>query len=478
MNIDTSLADYLDSHQQDFIDMADKIWSHPEIRFEEFKSSKLQADYLEAQGFRIRWDVGGISTAFVAEWGGDGPIMGFAGEYDALPGLSQKSQVEQEAIEEGGHGHGCGHNLLGTGCLAAAVALKDWLERQNTHQNTPGTVRYFGCPAEEGGSGKVYMSRDGVFDDCAAIFNYHPGYVNYASKGSMLGTQRMRFRFHGKTAHAAAMPHMGRSALDAVELTNVGCNYLREHVPTSARIHYVIANGGLAANVVPDLAEVDYVARAHLPHEVAEVAERVRRVARGAAMMTETELEEIFESGSSCVLNNHELSDVQYEVMQQLGGIDFSGEEQHYAAQVNHNSPAGNSMFVGKFLGLSSDTVGQDLIGDVFPALDTGKVFPASSDVGDMSWKAPVSMLNTACWPLNVAAHTWGVVATGATGIGHKGMMYAAKVMATSAAALLKHPERLQAVRDEFDKATSETAYVSPIPDDKQAPSQPHPYRS
>ncbi|MEM7346959.1 MAG: amidohydrolase, partial [Chloroflexota bacterium] len=423
--------------------------------------------------FDITWDVGGISTAFMAEWGSGEPIIGFAGEYDALPGLSQKLQSSQDPIEAGGHGHGCGHNLLGTGCLAAAVAVKQWLQETGT----PGTVRYYGCPAEEGGSGKVYMGRAGAFEDLDAAFNFHPGYTNYASKGSMIGTRSIRYRFHGQTAHAAAMPHMGRSALDAVELMNVGVNYLREHVVDNVRIHYIITDGGLAPNIVPDKAEVYYVVRAHLPHQVEEVVARVRKIAQGAALMTETEMEEILEDGTSCALNNHVLADVQYEAMQEIGPIEFTEEEQAYAADINKNNPPGNSAIISSYMGLSPSQISQPLIGDVFPSLDEGKIFPASSDVGDMSWQVPLSMLNTACWPINAAAHSWGVVASGGMSIGHKGMMYAAKVMARAALDIYTDADKLQAVRDEFDDATSVSDYICPIPDDKQPPQNKHPYR-
>ena len=462
--------------------MADEIWARPEIRFQEFFASKLQADFLEEAGFEITWDVGGLNTAFVAEWrseagdngeAGDGPVIGFAGEYDALPGLSQKQQPSAEPITPGGHGHGCGHNLLGTGCLAAAVATRQWL-REN---NVAGTVRYYGCPAEEGGGGKVYMGRAGAFDDLDAAFNFHPGYTNYASKGSTVGVQSMRFRFHGRTAHAAAAPHMGRSALDAVELMNVGVNYLREHVVDNVRIHYVTTNGGTVPNIVPDFAEVYYYVRAHLPHQVQEVAERVRKVAQGAAMMTETTVEELFESGSTCVLNNHVLADVQTAVMEQLGGIDFSDEEMAYAAEINANNAPGNSGMIASYMGLPPEVASQPLIGDVFASPDEGRIFPASTDVGDMSWKVPLSMLNTTCWPTNAAAHSWGVVASGVTGIGYKGMMYAAKVMALSAIALFEQPEKLRAARAEFEAATAATQYLSPMPEDKLPPQFDNPYR-
>lgn len=476
MKAKSEITTWLDQNEPHFTEMADEIWANPEIRFQEFKASKLQADFMEEAGFEITWDIGGLNTAFIAEWrtGQAGPVIGFAGEYDALPGLSQKVQGAPAPIQAGGHGHGCGHNLLGTGALAAAVAVKQWLQETGT----PGTVRYYGCPAEEGGSGKAYMARAGAFDDLDAAFNFHPGHANYASKGSCLGVQSMKFRFHGRTSHAGAAPHMGRSALDAVELMNVGVNFLREHVEDKVRIHYVITDGGgTFPNIVPDKAEVYYYVRAHLPAQVQEVVRRVRNIAQGAAMMTETQLEEIVEHGTNCVLNNHALADLQYEAMQEIGPIPFTAEEKAFAAEINANNAPGNSDFVARSLGLSTNEATESLLGGVYASLDEGKVHTASTDVGDLSWKAPVSMLHTACWPLNVAAHSWGVVASGGMSIGHKGMMYAAKVMARAALDLFDDPAQLQAVRAEFDAATSATPYIAPIPADKEPPQFENPYR-
>jgi len=473
MNTKQDIADWLDEHQIRFTTMSDEIWDNPEKQFQEFKASKLQADFLEKEGFTITWDLGGISTAFVAEWGEGKPVIAFAGEYDALPGLSQKDQNTPDPLEADGWGHGCGHNLLGTGCLAAAVAFKEWLQATD---NTA-TVRYYGCPAEEGGSGKVYMGRDGSFDDLDATFNWHPGYVNVPMKGSLLGTRRYKFVFTGKTSHAAADPHSGRSALDAVELMNVGVNYLREHVTDDVRIHYVIRDGGLAANVVPDYASSDYVIRAHDPRNLEDVVRRVLLVAQGAAMMTETEVEAQVLGGTASVLSNEVLADLQYDIMEELGGIDFTDEEQTYAKQVNEYFGDGNKrMLIGLF-GVNPTTANQALIGGVYPAQDKGKVFPASSDMGDMSWYAPCSMLNTATWATRVPGHSWGVVATGKMSIGHKGMMFAAKVMALSAIELIQSPEKLQAAKAEFEEALKETPYICPIPEDIQPPQYEHPLR-
>ena len=482
MHSKSNVITWLDSNETHFIEMADEIWASPEIRFQEFKSSMLQADFLEEAGFEIMWDIGGLNTAFVAEWrNGESqstrhqePIIGFVGEYDALPGLSQRLETAPNPVVAGGHGHGCGHNLLGTGALAAAVATKQWLQESGT----PGTVRYYGCPAEEGGCGKVYMAREGAFDDLSAAFNFHPGYTNSASKGSCLGVQSMKFRFFGKTSHAGASPHMGRSALDAVELMNVGVNFLREHVEDNVRIHYVITDGGgTFPNIVPDKAEVYYYMRAHMPHQVQEIVRRVRNIAHGAAMMTETRVEESVEHGATCLLNNHTLADLQYKAMQEIGPINFTADEMAYAAEINANNPPGNSDGVAGTIGIPPNELTDPLLGGYCPSLDEGKLITASTDVGDLSWKAPVSMLNTTCWPHNAAAHSWGVVATGGMSIGHKGMMYAAKVMARSAIELYSDPSMLEAVRAEFDRATSATMYVSPIPAEKMPPQFENPYR-
>ena len=468
-------ADWLNNNQNQFIEMADTIWGHPEIRWEEFQSSKLQADYMEEAGFEVTWDVGGITTAFMAEWtnGKGGPKIGFLGEYDALPGLSQKNIPSQEPVEPNGHGHGCGHNLLGTGALAAAMSVKQWMGETDT----AGTIRYFGCPAEEGGGGKVFMARDGVFDDLDAAFNFHPGNVNTTMKGSAVGVNRYYFKFHGRTAHAGASPHLGRSALDALELMNVGVNYLREHVKDNVRLHYQITHGGGAPNVVPDFAEVFYYVRAHMPEDVAEVSERVIKVAKGAAMMTETEVEVVFDSGSSCVLSNHALADLQYEVMQKLGPIEFTPQEMAYAAEINGKNPPGMKQFLQSRFDLTAEEAEIPLLGQVRASNDAGDVMTGSTDVGDVSWITPISMLITTCWPTNVSAHTWGVVATGRTGIGHKGMMYAAKVMAQSAVELFKDPARLKQVRAEFEAEIAKRPYVSPLPDDCMPPNNPHPLR-
>ncbi len=471
---------WLDENQGRFTAMSDAIWENPEVSWQEFRSSKLQADFLAAEGFRVAWDIGGINTAFVAEWGSGRPILGFLGEYDALAGLSQKRQPTEEPAVPGGPGHGCGHNLLGTGCLASALALKEWLAATGSK----GTVRYYGCPGEEQISGKTFMARAGAFDDLDAALNYHPDRMNMAGKGTQVGVYELFFRFRGRTAHAGGAPHQGRSALDAVELMNVGVNYLREHVTEKTRIHYVITNGGRLPNVVPDEAEVWYFVRAPRRSELDEVAARVRKVAEGAALMTETTLEVRFRGACSNVLNNHVLADLHYEAMKQVGPIPFTAEEKAYARKINERFPPENARSVFDRMEVPEESkakvaalVDEPLLGDNFPSWDARHIATGSTDVGDVSWIAPLSMLRTACTATGAPGHSWAFAATGATSIGHKGMMHAAKVMALVAIDLIERPETLAAARREFEEATREQPYSCPIPADVPPPHVPNPER-
>jgi aminobenzoyl-glutamate utilization protein B len=466
-----AMIKWLDENASRFTKISDDIWETPELAYKEFVASKLQADFLEAEGFSITWDIAGMNTAFIAEWGEDKPVLGFIGEYDALPGLSQKNQPTPEPIIEGGSGQGCGHNLLGTAAVASALAIKRWLESNGTK----GVVRYYGCPAEEDGAGKVYMARDGFYDDLDAAFNFHPGKLNTPSKGSCVGVNSIYYRFHGVTSHAGGSPHLGRSALDAVELMNVGVNYLREHVKDDVRIHYTITNGGKAPNIVPDEAEVYYYIRAAQPDYLEEVTERVRKVGQGAAMMTETTFEEIFNVGCAPMLSNHYLADLHYEAMEFIGPIEFTEEEIKYAQTINDGFPSTNSENIDWMIerGNPSDESIEELekfrdapiIGENFEALDENVVDTGSTDVGDLSLVTPVSLLETACFTTGSTGHSWGNVATCAMSIGHKGMMHAAKAMALAAVDVYSDPKHLIEIRKEFDKATGGKSYQCTLPE-------------
>lgn len=455
------LCDWLEERSQRFTAISDAIWREPQVGMRETAACATQIADLRAEGFTIRENIGGMPTAFVAEWGSGAPILGFIGEYDALPNLSQQNGPDQEPIVPQGPGHGCGHNLLGTACLAAAVALKAWL----TETGRGGTVRYYGCPAEETLVGKVFMARAGVYDDLDAALTWHPGWTNSVSKGSSLAIDNLKFRFHGKTAHAAMSPDHGRSALDAVELMNVGANFLREHVPDPVRIHYVITNGGGAPNVVPDNAEVWYFVRAPLRAQVESVTARVRKIAQGAALMTETTMEEQYICGAYNVLPNDYLADLAYGVMQELGPLAFTDEERAYAQRILDGYPAGTKEASLAIVGLPNDLLPLSLTGDVFPATDKGRVMPGSTDVGDLSWITPTVTTGAATWALGVPAHSWGITATGAMSIGHKGMLYAAKTLALTAVELLTNPEHLQRARAEFKERTGGKPYRTPLPE-------------
>jgi aminobenzoyl-glutamate utilization protein B len=457
----SELMDWLEERSGRFIAMSDAIWREPQVALQETFACTLQIDDLRADGFTITENVGGLPTAFVAEWGSGAPRIGFVGEYDALPNLSQENGPDQQPIVPGGPGHGCGHNLLGTASLAAASALKAWLEATGR----PGTVRYYGCPAEETLTGKVFMARDGVFDDLDAAITWHPGWTNSVSKGSSLAMDNLKFRFRGQTAHAAASPDLGRSALDAVELMNVGTNFLREHVADAVRIHYVITNGGGAPNVVPDEAEVWYFVRAPKRSQVEEVVARVRKIAQGAALMTETTMSEQFLCGAYNILPNLALADLAVEAMKEVGPLEFSGEERAYAQRVASAFPETMRAALLASSGLPESLLSESLVGDLYPPLDEGKVMPGSTDVGDVSWITPTVSIGSAAWALGVPAHSWGITATCGMSIGHKGMLHAAKTMALTGFELIEDPARLAQARAEFTGATGGMPDKTPLPE-------------
>jgi aminobenzoyl-glutamate utilization protein B len=455
------LRDWLDERSERFIAMSDEIWRTPQTALRETAACALQIADLRAEGFRIRENVGGLPTAFVAVWGTGAPIIGFVGEYDALPNLSQENSPVQQQIVPQGPGHGCGHNLLGTACLASAVVLKQWLD--STGQ--AGTVRYYGCPAEETLTGKVFMARAGAFDDLDAAITWHPGWTNTVSKGSCLAMDNLKFRFHGRTAHAAAAPELGRSALDAVELMNIGVNFMREHVIEQVRLHYVITNGGGAPNVVPDEAEVWYFVRAPERWQVDETTARVRKIAQGAALMTETTMDEAYLCGAYNMINSSYLGDLALAAMQELGPIEFTPEEQAFAGRIAEGYPAGTREASLTSSRIPLNLLEQSLNGDVHPANDEGKVMAGSTDVGDVSWITPTTTLSTATWALGIPPHSWGITATGAMSIGHKGMLYAAKAMAMTAYDLYTDPAHLERARAEFTQTLNGRTYKTPLPE-------------
>jgi aminobenzoyl-glutamate utilization protein B len=456
------LVDWLEERQGRFISIANQIWERPEVALRESFAAELQANDLRQDGFTITSGLGGMPTAFVAEYthGEGGPIVGFLGEYDALPGLSQERSDTQTPIVPDGPGHGCGHNLLGTASLAAASVLKAWL----VASGTSGTVRYYGCPAEETGEGKSFMARAGAFDDLDLALTWHPGATTMPLMCSTLASSKVKYRFRGRTAHAAGNPESGRSALDAVELMNVGVNYLREHMPEKARIHYVITKGGGAPNVVPDDCEVWYYVRSPERHQVDELLERVNNVARGAALMTETTLEINFQAGSYNYLPNKALSRRVFDALNELGPAEFTDEEIETARTISRAFPQTLREQLTRAEYLPASRYDEGLVAEILPMVGEGDVMAGSTDVSDVSWIAPTAQLLTTCFALGTPGHSWAITATSGMSIGQKGMILAAKAMAITAADAIADPELLAAAKAEFAEATSGRPFRSPIP--------------
>lgn len=459
---------FLDKKAGELREISDAVWDYAELGFKEYKSSKVQADYLESQGFSVKRAAGGIPTAFVAEWGEGRPIIGFLGEYDALAGVSQEASYIRKPRVEGAPGHGCGHNLLGTASLGAALAFKEAL----AEMKVPGTVRYYGCPAEELLAGKVYMAREGLFSDLDVAITWHPGSLNTVRLGSGNAMNSAKFRFHGKTAHAAADPHNGRSALDAVELMNVGANYLREHVINQARIHYVITNGGGQPNVVPAEAEVWYFVRAPHRHQVEEIYERLVDVAKGAALMTGTSYDIEFLTGCYEVLINDVLAEVMWRNLQKVGAPAFDEDDLEFARRLSETFDKGVVENLRKSPEFQEykELQGQILNTTLVPPHGKGRSGGGSTDVGDVSWIVPTVQVSTATVPIGCPGHSWQNCASSGSSIGFKGMMVAAKAMALCGLDLIEHPEEIKRAKAEFDEKTKDSPYKCPFPKDREFP--------
>jgi aminobenzoyl-glutamate utilization protein B len=446
-NARTRMLEGLEAKQPVYADVAQRIWTFAEVGYRESKSSALLQQTLAAAGFTITTGVADIPTAFVASAGSGKPVIAFIGEYDALPGLSQAAVPERRPLQDGAPGHGCGHNLLGTGSMAAAIAVKDWLAASGR----PGTVRFYGTPAEEGGGAKVYMVRAGLFDDVDAAISWHPGQVNDASPSSNLAILSAKFRFHGVASHAAAAPDRGRSALDAVEAMDYMVNMMREHVPQETRIQYVITHGGVAENVVPDFAEAAYSARHPDMRVLDGIWQRIIDAARGAALGTGTTMDFEVVGASYNILPNAYLADLQRRNLQAVGGVTYSPAERAFAETLRKT-------LGGPLMPLGSEA-------QVQPPTDT--ITPASTDLGDVSWKVPTTEILTATWVPGTPAHSWQAVACDGMSIGIKGMMVAAKTMALTGMDLFANPEHLVAARAEFDRRRAGAAYSSKIGDRK-----------
>ena len=424
-SIDARAAHYTDVEQQ--------IWRFAEVGYQEVQSSALLQKELVAAGFAVKSGVAGIPTAFVAEYGSGKPVIGILGEFDALPGLSQDSVPVQRPLVAGAAGHGCGHHLLGTASLASAVALKEWM----IANRIPGTLRFYGTPAEEGGAGKVYMVRDGLFDDVDAVITWHPGDRNGVMGISSLANISGKFRFHGISAHAAGAPDVGRSALDAVEAMDAMVNLMREHVPQETRIHYVITNGGRAPNVVPDFAEVYYVVRHPDMRTLDQIWGRVTDAAKGAALGTGTTYDLAITGAVYNLLVNQTLAKVQQRALERVGGYRYTDAERSFAETLRAALPA--------------TSVPLESVQQVQPLAFAPGAMSASTDVGDVSWRVPTVQMDAATWVPGTPAHSWQAVAAGGMSIGSRGMLVAAKTMAITGAELFTSPATLAAAKAELD---------------------------
>lgn len=462
----SGLYGWLDEHEQFLRGVAEDIWEHPELPFQEKHASALQADVLAKAGFRVRWDFKDLPTAFVAECGSGSPIIGIAGEYDALAQLSQKVSPVREPVVKDAPGHGCGHNLLGTAGMGAALALKEAIDAGSLR----GTVRYYGCPAEESLAGKVFMAREGAFDDLDACLCWHPSSMNTIWGCSFLALNSMMFRFTGVAAHAAAAPHLGYSALDAVELMNVGANYLREHITEKARMHYSITNGGGAPNIVPAEAAVWYYVRAPKRSQVEEISARLMEIAEGAAKMTRTTVQREFLAGCYDALPNKVLGEVLLRNMKEIGGPRFTDADRAFAAELAKSFAPGAKEKVMETYCAPPEVVAQTLHEGVVTNNDEGQVLAGSTDVGDVSFIVPFAQLTAATWPVGTASHSWQATAASGMGIGYAAMMFAAKALTGCVFDLLTDTSVLPAAKEEFRRKTSGAPYKSPLPAETRPP--------
>lgn len=462
--------DFIESSKQRYVTLSDAIWQYAELGYHEQQSAAAHIALLKSEGFSVREGVAGIPTAFVAEAGSGGPVIAILGEFDALSGLSQESLALSccpSSEITNGNGHGCGHHLLGTAAHFAAVAVKDALERAGIE----GTVRFYGCPAEEGGWGKTYMTRAGLFDDVSAAITWHPGVANTVMNLESLAVKQAYFRFKGVAAHAGASPHLGRSALDALELMNIGTNFLREHMIPDARVHYAITDtGGIAPNVVQPNASALYMIRAPRNRDVKELYERVCNIARGAALMTDCQLEIEVHSACSNLLRNHTLNELMQAKLVEMGAPSYTSDELDFAQAMYRTTRPEEIEMAGRML--QSAWREPKALFDRVDGLDNDRPsqMHGSTDVGDVSWVTPTVQCMTACFAFGTSPHSWQWVSQGKSEVAHKGMVLASKTMAATALELFTNPLLLAAARTELHERLEQEPYVCPIPDGVEPP--------
>jgi aminobenzoyl-glutamate utilization protein B len=443
-----SLPKSIDDRGEASWQIAKTIWQWAEPGYQETKSSKLLADTLEQAGFKVERGVAKIPTAFTATVGSGKPVIGILGEFDALPGLSQEAVPEQKTREGTRWGHGCGHHLFGVASMSASIALAEQIQAGKVK----GTLRFYGCPAEEGGAAKVFMVRDGLFDDCDVVLHWHPSSKNQAGDRSCLSRIAVKFRFYGKSAHAAGAPEQGRSALDAVELTNHATQLLREHTPDFTRIHHVITGGGDAPNVVPNFAEVYYYVRHPDADIVRQLYPRLVKCAQAGALATETKLEIAYLGGTMPLLPNNAMSQVVKANLKQLNDLKYDDTQTQFAVRIQNTLDKPEPL---------------ESVSEVFDR--SGQVGKGSTDVGDVSWVVPTTGFGTACWVPGTPAHSWQAVAAGGTSIGRQGMQLAAKVLAASAWDFFQNPKSISAAKAEHGERLSGHRY-KPLLEPNQKP--------
>ena len=456
----------VDAKKDPFEDLSDRVWGMPELQYREHRSVTEHIKELDREGFRVTPNLADIPTAVMGEAGAGGPVIAFLGEYDALPGLSQEAGVaEPRPVEGNSNGHGCGHNLLGSAALLAASALKDWLAANKI----AGRVRYYGCPAEEGGAAKAFMVRAGAFDDVDIAITWHPAAFCEVADPVSLANQRIDFRFTGRASHAAAAPHLGRSALDAVELMNVGVNYMREHMPSDARIHYALLDaGGIAPNVVQASAKVRYLIRARELPELIPLIGRVKKIAEGAALMTETSVQAKVVSGVANLLGNTPLEEAMHACYERLGPPPFDDMDRAFARKIQATLTDEDIVTAYRRVGVQRGDAA--LCNQVVP-LDSPRVpMVGSTDVGDVSWVVPTVQAHGATYAIGTPGHSWQLTAQGKTPAAKKGMVHVAKVMAATAVQAFQDPTLIARAKADLAARTKDHPYASPLPPESKPP--------
>lgn len=467
----TLLYKAVDAHGKLLTDLSDKIWEYAELSMEEFRSADAYIELLTAQGFQVETGLAGLPTAFLGKYGTGRPLIGILGEFDALSGLSQTPNIARpQSLTPGGSGHGCGHNLLGAASLGAAIAIKEQIETGALS----GTVVFYGCPGEEGCAGKTFMARDGLFRDLDAALCWHPGDVNEVTTGSNAACVQIAYTFQGIAAHAAGSPENGRSALDGAELMNIGVQFLREHMPKSASIHYAFLDaGGISPNVVQPTAKLVYMVRGDSVRSAKALLERVDKIAQGAALMTETQVSRQQIDGTANTLSNHVLEQLLYENLCQAPLPEYDPEELAFARALKATfaveklpgQRTDEDPTLGAFVAQKTHMGADALNNFILPYAPSRHFSPGSTDVGDVSWLTPTAQFTAATWVSGAPGHSWQNVAIGKHSIAHKGMLLAAKVLAGAAADLMETPALLQKARAEF-AITAAEGYDCPILED------------